>query len=134
MNLNANAELVLREILTVVQIKNNLKKSSIHQSPGSILPGHQVSRIKRTSSSLNIASVPRVVVSSVNTSQDMAVSADQTTAISMPNQSSLRLHRKSIRPSRLRPNNILIEHETEETAAVSVDENDEAINDNERRK
>lgn len=122
-----------------MRIKNNLKKTVQVSAGGGAIPNQSVVKVKRSSSSLNIANVPRLVVSSAQ-QDNLATSADSNTnnavAFSMPNQAYLRTNRKSIRPGRLRPNNILIEQDAEEAAATStdanVDDTDES-NDEKRR-
>lgn len=128
MSLNPKAELILHEILTVVQIKNNLKqkKPAVTQSPmlSSTSQSLQQQRmVKRSSSHVNIAAanvVPKLLVTS-DGSRALASSVNEK-VFSVPSQSQLRASASSAvysqqqrqrKSTRLRPNNVLIEQDDE---------------------
>lgn len=128
-SLNPKAELILHEILTVVQIKNNLKqkKPAVTQSPmlSSTSQSLQQQRmVKRSSSHVNIAAtnvVPKLLVTS-DGSRAHASSVNEK-VFSMPSHSQLRASASSAvysqqqqrqrKSTRLRPNNVLIEQDDE---------------------
>lgn len=119
MGLNVATDLIIREILTVVQIKNNLKKST---TPSPTLASSQVRVKVRSSSSLNI-NVPKI---NIPTNDDESQSQQlqqkhqqQQPILSAPAQTYLRTHRKTLR---LKPNNILIEQDNEQQPVDSTDE------------
>ena len=129
MSLNPKAELILHEILTVVQIKNNLKqkKPAVTQSPmlSSTSQSLQQQRmVKRSSSHVNIAAanvVPKLLVTSDGSSRALASSVNEK-VFSVPSQSQLRASASSAvysqqqrqrKSTRLRPNNVLIEQDDE---------------------
>jgi hypothetical protein len=139
-SLNPKAELILHEILTVVQIKNNLKqkKPAVTQSPmlSSTSQSLQQQRmVKRSSSHVNIAAanvVPKLLVTSDGSSRPLASSVNEK-VFSVPSQSQLRASASSAvynqqqrqrKLTRLRPNNVLIEQDDERGTETdeSVDE------------
>ena len=111
----------------MVQIKNNLKKSTIQSPPSSHSVGRGGDSKVRSSSSLNIT-VPKIIISNdINSDQQLQKQQHQQSIIlSAPTQQTYLRHaaatqRKSIR---LKPNNILIEQENEQESA---DENNTTV-------
>lgn len=115
--LNENCDLIIREILTVVKIKNNLKKPS---QRGQISTIYTTPRGKqRSTTTLNIA-VPKI---NINPEAGTSQNENEQTGnliLSAPNQSTF-LRRKATTMKKLRANNVLIEQDEFNDQLLSED-------------